>query len=316
MAQRILITGGSGFVGQWLSRSLLQQGWIVFAGTIEGPLSPQLLSQKEIGAIRWLPLDISSDDDIARAVEKSAPDRVVHLAGIASPPEANASPVRTFDINALGAMRLLHHLAASRNRNARVLVIGSAEEYGAQPGPGPVSETAPLWPLSTYASSKASQELIALQIFRSTGLQVICTRSFNHSGVGHGENYLLPALARRGSQLPRTGGALHIGNGSPVRDYLHVSDVVNAYALLLEKGTAGEVYNVSSGQGISVRELAERVLKRVGVTADISTDPALVRPIDVPFLVGDNSKLRKTTGWKPERTVDDIIGDLIHAASR
>jgi GDP-4-dehydro-6-deoxy-D-mannose reductase len=314
MSRRVLITGGSGFVGQWLSRVMLQQGWSVFAGTVEGPPSDGVLSQPQVNAVHWIPLDVTSDTDIARAVGKSAPEYVVHLAAIASPPEANASPVRAFEVNSLGAVRLLHALASAKSANVRVLVIGSAEQYGAQDGV--ISETAPLCPLGTYASSKAAQEIIALQIFRSMRLQVICTRSFNHSGLGHGEHYLLPALVRRARTLPRAGGTLQIGNGSPIRDYLHVADVVHAYVLLLEKGAPGEVYNVCSGVGISVRELAERVLSRLGITADISTDPALVRPMDLPRLVGDNRKLQRATSWKPERSIDDVIDDLIHAASR
>lgn len=293
---------------------MLSHGWSVFAGTIEGPPDDRVLSAKELGAIRWLHLNVSSEEDIGRALEKSAPDRVVHLAGIASPPEANASPLRTFDVNTLGAMRLLNQLATSRNSYARVLVIGSAEQYGAQDKT--LTEEAPLRPISAYASSKAAQELVALQISRRSGLHVICTRSFNHSGIGHGDNYLLPALVRRGRELPPTGGALHIGNGQPVRDYLHVEDVAEAYVQLLDKGVPGEVYNVCSGRGVTVRELAEKVLVRLGVAADVRTDPALVRPLDVPTLVGDNQKLREATGWTPRRTIDDIIDDLIHAATR
>jgi GDP-4-dehydro-6-deoxy-D-mannose reductase len=314
MPGRVLITGASGFVGQWLSRAMLESGWTVFAGTIDDAPASELLSAKQRAAIRWLHLNVASEDDVVRAVEESAPDRVVHLAGIASPLEANASPLRTFDVNALGAMRLLNHLASSASNNVRVLVVGSAEQYGVQDGQ--LSETDLLLPLSPYGSSKAAQELIALQISRRTGLQVVCTRSFNHSGLGHGETYLLPALVRRSRELPKTGGKLQIGNGSPIRDYLHVADVVDAYVLLLEKGVTGEVYNVCSGEGTTVRELAERVLARAGVAAEIMTDPTLVRPVDVPKLVGDNRKLRDLTGWKPRRSVDDIIDDLIHAAPR
>jgi GDP-4-dehydro-6-deoxy-D-mannose reductase len=314
MARRVLVTGGAGFVGQWLSRAMLEQGWSVFAGTVDGQPTAPVLSDAEKRAVCWVDLDVVSDESIRRAVTVSSPDWVVHLAGIAFAPEANASPVRAFEINALGAMRLLGALQGS---GARVLVVGSAEEYGAQHASAyPVGETAALRPLTAYASAKAAQELIALQMQRSTGLHVVCTRSFNHSGVGHGDRYLLPTLVRRVRELPRTGGILRIGNGEVIRDYTHVADVVDAYMLLLERAPAGEVYNVCSGTGLRVREIAARVLKRSGVTADISSDTALVRPIDVPILVGDNSKLRTATGWAPSRSIDDIIDDLIHAAPR
>lgn len=295
---------------------MLGHGFSVFGGTIDGPPRGTLLSEKESKAICWVPLDVLSDESIRKAIETSAPDRVVHLAGIAFAPEANAAPVRAFEINALGAMRLLSALAPAAGK-VRVLVVGSAEEYGAQEASAyPISETATLRPLTPYAVAKAAQELISLQSFRSAGMHVVCTRSFNHSGVGHGENYLLPTLVRRVARLPKSGGALRIGNGKVVRDYLHVADVVEAYMLLLEKGEAGEVYNVSSGQGTTVRELAERVLKRAGASAEISSDSVLLRPIDVPILIGDNTKLRQATGWTPKRTIDDIIDDLIHAAPR
>ena len=313
MSRRVLVTGGAGFVGQWLSRAMLERGWTVFAGTVDAAPPRTVLTDAEREAICWTQLDVTVDESIRRAVDLGQPDWVVHLAGIAFAPEANASPVRAFEINALGAMRLLGALQGS---SARVLVVGSAEEYGAQdPSAYPISESAALRPLTPYAAAKAAQELIALQIQRSTGLHVVCTRSFNHSGVGHGGRYLIPTLVRRVRELPRTGGTLRIGNGDVIRDYSHVADVVEAYLLLLERGTPGEVYNVCSGRGLRVREIAERVLKRSGVSAEISSDSALLRPIDVPILVGDNARLRAATGWKPTRTIDDIIDDLIHAAT-
>ena len=303
-------------MGQWLIRAMLERGWTVFAGTVEWPARAPLLTDQERAAVHWTMLDIRSDDEVTRAVEQSAPDDVVHLAGIAFAPEANASPIRAFDINALGAMRLLLKLQDSGAATTRILVVGSAEQYGQQEASAyPIAETAALRPLTPYAVAKASQEMMALQAFRANGQQVICTRSFNHSGVGHGESYLLPTLVRRVRGLA-PGAALTIGNGHVVRDYLHVADVIAAYLLLLERGTPGEVYNVCSGAGTTVRELAGRVLARAGVSAEITSEPSLVRPIDVPILVGDNTKLRSATGWSVTRPIDDIIDDLIHAAPR
>ena len=198
-----------------------------------------------------------------------------------------------------------------------VLVVGSAEQYGRHElNEMPLHEDVEQRPLTLYAASKLAQEVAALQAFRSDGLRVVCTRSFNHSGVGHGTQFLLPGLVARARTLPKSGGTLVIGNADTVRDFLHVSDVVDAYLSLCERGAVGEAYNVSSGEGATVRGVATAVLQRLGVTADIKTDPALTRPVDVPVLVGSNSKLRRATGWAPRRTRDDIIDELIHAATR
>jgi GDP-4-dehydro-6-deoxy-D-mannose reductase len=122
-------------------------------------------------------------------------------------------------------------------------------------------------------------------------------------------------MVARALALSGKGGRLTIGNGDTVRDFLHVEDVVEAYLALLQHGATGESYNVSSGEGVSVRALATRVLHRVGRTAEIVSDTSLARAVDVPIQVGSNLKLRRATGWSPRRTRDDIIDDLIHAAT-
>jgi GDP-4-dehydro-6-deoxy-D-mannose reductase len=296
---------------------MLDRGYAVFGGTIDQATGPAVLTASQRAAVQWLPMDTGSDDAVARALDASSPDYVVHLAAMAFPQDAAAAPTKAFDVNAFGVFRLLHRLAAVGARGTRVLVVGSAEQYGShEAGEYPLLESAAQVPATVYAASKAAQELMALQMARAEGMQVVCTRSFNHSGFGHGPQYLLPALVERGQGLRTSGGAMRLGNTTPVRDYLHVADVTAAYEALLDRGQAGEVYNVSSGKGNSVREIAERVLKRLGITAEISSDPALVRAHDWPMNVGNSAKLRAATGWVPQHTLDDIIDDLIHAKAR
>jgi len=316
-AKRILITGGSGFVGQWVCRHYLARGFAVFAGSAGQATGPAILTDEQRKSVEWLTLDTTIEGQIAAAVDRAAPDYVVHLAAMAFSPDSTDAPTKAFDVNALGAMRVLTSIAKAGSKQTRILIVGSAEQYGANSASvSPVPETVPLAPLTMYAATKATQELVALQFTRTHAMQVVCTRSFNHSGFGHGPRYLFPALVDRARQLPKKGGTLSMGNTTPVRDYSHVADVVAAYAALLERGTAGEVYNVSSGSGIAVGEIAERVLARMGTTAEITSDAGLTRPVDVPVLIGDNSKLRKATGWTPRYTVDDILDDLIHGKTR
>jgi GDP-4-dehydro-6-deoxy-D-mannose reductase len=315
----VLITGGGGFVGQWLARTLLEKGDdVTLAGLGSLADGPAVLSAEERAAVNWVRCDMVSQSDVDAMVDASRADTVIHLAGIAFQPDADRNPAKSYDINALGAARLLASLARGKEAGTidpSVLIVGSAMQYGSHPEREmPLTEAAEQRPLSVYAASKAAQEVVSLYAARATGLRVICTRSFNHSGVGHGESYLLPSLVRRVRGLARDASAiLPLGN-DVVRDYLHVRDVVTAYLALAERGISGEAYNVASGVGTSVRHLAELVLLRAGVRAEISPDASLVRSNDIAVLVGSAAKLHRDTGWVPTRTPTDIIDDLIHAA--
>ena len=320
MSTRALVTGGNGFVAQWAIRAMVERGWTVTAASHGEPSTAGVLSAEQASAVDWRPMDVTRQDEVAAAVDRARADVVLHLAGVSHVPDAARNPGYAYEVNTVGTVRLLAELRRHRaagTGDPRVLVIGSAEQYGRHEiNDMPLHESVVQQPLTLYAASKMAQEVAALQAFRSDGLRIVCTRSFNHSGRGHAPHFLLPALVARAMALPERGGVLAIGNGDTVRDFLHVTDVVTAYLALLEQGAVGEAYNVCSGEGVSVRGLAQRVLQRAGRTAEITTDPSLSRPVDVPVQVGNNSKLRRATGWTPSRTRDDIIDDLIHAATR
>ena len=320
MSRRALVTGGQGFVAQWAIRAMLARGWSVTSAGVHHGAEPTILSDDERQAVDWVTMDVTDGGQIAATVERAAPDVVLHLAAISHVPEAKRNPARAFEVNAVGTVRLLAELGAWRKAGEAdpiVLVIGSSEQYGRhERDEMPLQETAEQRPLTLYAASKTAQEVAALQAFRGEGLRVVCTRSFNHSGAGQASSFVLPGLVARALSASRQGGPLTLGNGDTVRDFLHVDDVVDAYLSLVDRGTPGEVYNVCSGEGVSIRSLAESVLQRIGVPADISSDPALTRPVDVPVQIGSNAKLRRATGWTPRRTREDIIDDLINAATR
>lgn len=319
-SRRALVTGAAGFVGQWLCRALVAAGWDVVGAGIAAQPPDGILTDDERRAVRWLLADIRNQADVARVVTYTRPDAVFHLAGVTFVPDAQGDPVLAHEINVLGAARLMHEIR-TRKRGGEidpvVLVIGSAEQYGVGEVGRQRVETDPQAPVTVYAASKAAQEIIALEAERSDGVRVIATRSFNHSGPGQAEHFLIPALVRR-ARAVRAGDERHlrIGNADTVRDFLHVRDVVRAYLLLIDRGVPGEVYNVCSGKGQRVRDLAERVLAAVGADAVVEVDPALVRRVEVPWLVGDSTKLRDATGWTPALSCDDIIADLINAPAR
>jgi GDP-4-dehydro-6-deoxy-D-mannose reductase len=318
---RTLITGAGGFVGQWLCRELLERGWPVTGAVLGDVIPTSVLSLDERRSIRWLSVDVRRGEEITRALDESRPELIFHLAGVSFVPAAGADPGGALEVNVVGAARLLGELrtrVAAGTLDPVVLIVGSGEQYGKHDAEEmPLGEGAEQRPMSVYAASKCAQEIVALESWRSGGVRVIATRSFNHSGAGQASNFLFPALVQRALGLRNAWRReLPIGNATPIRDYLHVGDVVRAYVALAERGEPGEVYNVASGEGVEVGTVAERVLALTGVDARLQVDPALVRPVDVPVLVGDSAKLRGATGWSPTRTLNDILGDLIRAASR
>lgn len=317
MTVRALVTGGGGFVGQWLARALLERGDAVWLAGLDASLPPGTLDDRARAAVPWLRLDVRSAEEVGAALDVARPDVVFHLAGLSYVPDAQDAPARAWDVNVLGAVRLLSAIATRRRAGAldpTVLVVGTAMQYGPHDAAElPLVEDAEQRPVTVYGATKAAQEIAALQAWRADGVRVICTRSFNHSGAGHAPSFLLPALVRRALDIRRGAErSLRLG-ADAVRDYLHVRDVVDAYLALAERGMPGEAYNVASGEGVSARDLAADVLLRVGARADISTDPALLRSVDVPALVGSYAKLHQATGWTPRHSRGEIIDDLIRS---
>ena len=214
------------------------------------------------------------------------------------------------ETNVVGTLNVLD--AARAAGAGRVLVIGSAEEYGLVDSPEPLTEDAPLRPFTPYGASKVGAGFLALQAFLGTGLETIRVRAFNHTGPGQPPRFMVPALAHRIAQTERDGGdTVAVGNLDPVREVNDVRDVVAAYRLLVLHGTPGDVYNVCSGVGVTVREVARRLLARATRPLELRVDPALARPADVPVLVGDPSKLIAATGWQPTHTLDDTLTDML-----
>lgn len=317
---RALVTGAAGFVGQWLCDALRRRGWEVYGARLDDELPPGALTADGRRAVHWLACDVTRLDDVRAGLDASRPDAVFHLAGVAFIPDASADPGRTLEINTVAAGRLLGEIGVRRAAGTIdpvVLVVGSGEQYGRHaPAEQPLGEGAEQRPLNPYAASKAAQEIVALATHRAAGVRVVATRAFNHSGPGQTARYLVPALVQRVTALHGVAGAtLPVGNTTTVRDFLHVADVVEAYVSLCERGDAGECYNVASGHGVDVATIAARVLALAGVDAKLLVDPALIRPVEVPMLVGDATKLRRATGWAPLRTLDTIIEDLIRATA-
>jgi GDP-4-dehydro-6-deoxy-D-mannose reductase len=169
-------------------------------------------------------------------------------------------------------------------------------------------------PSTAYAASKLGAELATRQAARCGGLQAIIARPFPHSGGGQDESFWIPARSKLLRFVQRSGGvAVPVGDLTAVRDFLHVDDVAEAYALLLQRGIPGEVYNIASGRAVTLDEIHTRLEQVLGISPKREVDASQVRREARPYLVGDAAKLRAATGWSPRRSLDDILRDVLDA---
>jgi GDP-4-dehydro-6-deoxy-D-mannose reductase len=315
---KVLVTGGDGFVGRWLIRRLLDDGREVYGAVrpvVGGAHPNDGLTDDERAAVRWLPLELTDPESVRKCVDLPY-DVVVHLAGVASGAEAARDPGHAWMVNAAGTARVAAVLAEARRagRGDTMLVYAStAEVYGAG-AHAPRTETDPPAPCSPYAASKLGGETAALEAWRRTGLRVVVARAFSHTGAGQDVRFVVPAFAQRLRFAKKIGApVVKVGNLEPVREFLHVKDVVDAYARLMVKGEPGEIYNVASGQGVTLEDLLFKLADMVGVRPIPEVDPDLMRAADIPHLVGDASKLRRATGWTPRIPLDQILKDVLDA---
>lgn len=256
-------------------------------------------------------LDILDAPALLERFRKVSPDVVYHLAGAADVGGSFDTPQITFRANAEGTLNVLW--AAREASVQRVLSVGSADVYGkVTPDELPLTESSELRPTSPYAASKVAAEAVARQAHLGFGQHVVCVRPFNHLGPGQSTRFVAPALAERIARNEREGRhRLTVGNLSSRRDFTDVRDVVRAYRMLMDTGVPGEIYNVCSGSDIAVRDLAESLIALSTVDQELVPDPDLQRPVDIPVLRGDGSRLRARTGWEPRIPLQQTLADLL-----
>lgn len=289
---RTFVTGASGFVGMWLTRHLEACGDEVF------PLRDEF--------------DIADEQAVGREGARAAPDVIYHLAGLTHVGRSWEAPAETFRVNALGTLVLLE-VARKLVPRPRVILVSSAEVYG-NAAAVPLGEDTPLRPVTPYAASKAAAEYVGLQAFLGRGLEVVRVRPFNHVGPGQGDSFVVSALARRVVEAERAGsGEVRVGDLTPARDFTDVRDVVRAYRLLAELGAGGEVYNVCSGVAVPISKVFAEIVALADRPLAPVEDPQLMRPVDLPVLVGDGSRLAALTGWKPEIPLRQTLVDVLRA---
>ena len=307
---RALITGISGFVGSHLAEYLLGHTDWHAAGTVYGP-------EENIEHLRdkleLYPAELSELETVISILKQARPDYIFHLAAQPLVSLSRRDPWGTLAINIRLQLNILEAVARLGS-GARILVVGSSEEYGlVRPDELPVKETNPLRPTSPYAVSKVAQDMLGLQYHLSHQLYTVRVRSFNHIGPRQRLGFVASDFA---SQIAEAEAGLRepviqVGNLEPQRDFSDVRDVVRGYHLLTTQGEPGEVYNLGSEQAHSVGEMLDTLLALSEVPITIIQDPERVRPTDVPVIVGDCTKIREQTGWRPEIPFEQSLQDVL-----
>jgi GDP-4-dehydro-6-deoxy-D-mannose reductase len=312
---RVLVTGAGGFVGRHLVRELHDSGYdIIATDVVDAPENSGADRYPE--RVTFRRLDLREMDDVRAVFADFALEAVFHLAAQSSAARSFEDPRETLETNIFGTFNLLEAVRESTGETPpRFLSVGSCEEYGRRtPGEMPLTERSPVEPVSPYAVSKAAQSMLVLQYHSAYGIECMVTRSFSHTGPGQTVRFVLPAFAKQCAAIKAglSKPLIKVGNLEVTRDFLDVRDVVRAYRLLVEKGRAGTAYNICRGEGLDLGDALRMLEGMTGRAVETETDPSLLRPVDVPMLIGDSGKLREQTGWAPsisnERMLEDLFG--------
>ncbi len=308
---KALITGVTGFVGSHLADLLLSKGYEVY-GTYRWR-SPMENVEHLKDKIKLIDTDIRDAHNVEKTIKTVGPDEIYHLAAQSFVPSSWEAPQETLTTNIIGTVNILEGIRIA-NKEIKLQVAGSSEEYGlVKADELPIKEGNPLRPLSPYGVSKVAADKLACQYHYSYGLKTVVTRAFNHSGPRRGDVFVDSNFAKQIVMIEkkRTKPVMYVGNLTAQRDFTDVRDIVVAYHLALQKCDFGEVYNICSEKTRTMQDVLDMLLTLTNAKIEVKQDTKRMRPSDVQILLGDCSKFRKKTGWKPtipyEKTLEDTL---------
>lgn len=310
---RVLVFGATGFAGRYLVDELLRRGCDVVGAARRLDAPPDVRHPIALQGIAMHPCDVTDPGEVRAVLDESHPDAVVLLSGVASPPLANRDPRQAYAVHAMGAVNVLEAVAAA-GRSIRVLVVTSSEAYGSSGVHGsPLDEDAALRPTTIYAASKAAADLAAGAFASAKGVDVIRVRPFNHTGPGQRADFVCPDFAGQVVAIAagRRAPVIEVGNLEVSRDFLDVRDVVRGYAAALERGRSGEIYNLCSGHGITIRSILDDLCALAGIRPEIRVVPGRYRPAEVPAYWGSGTRAAAVLGWVPAIPWRLTLADLL-----
>lgn len=309
---KILITGCSGFVGYYFMKHLVGMDKKINVLGIDFKVPEFDFNLNNVG-FTYSNINLMNGIDVYDVLSKFSPDYILHLASFSSVGLSWKSPIECFHNNTNIILYLLEAVRKAQ-LNCRILSIGSSEEYGNVKAEAiPLTEESLLDPVSPYAVARVSQELLSKVYIDGYGLDIIMTRSFNHIGPKQNNHFVIPSFAHQMAKIKHSGtgkGVLTVGNIDIIRDFLDVRDVVEAYSMLLEEGVNGEVYNVCSGEGHSLKGIIQIMAEAIGIKVKIIVDNKLIRPQDNMIIVGSNDKILQGIGWKRKIGLEESLRDI------
>lgn len=315
---RVLITGGTGFLGSFTAHRRVAAGDQVWVTRFEGVSGVYY----ETPGATVIPCDVNLREQMEQAIAQSKPDVVFHYAAQTFIGESWSDPAYTLRTNTVGTANLLEILH-KRGDNPVVVIACSSAEYGEIAARGtPVKETDALLPLSPYGLSKLDQDMLGYLYFRTYGMHVIRARIFNTIGPGKQGDFMADfcqqiAAMEMGEAKP----VLRTGNLNSLRDLNDVRDTVAGLDLLARHGVAGEPYNICSGKILRIADVVELLVRSANCAITMEQESIRLRPYEENIIWGDNRKLVETTGWSPTVSLQQSVSDTLefwrqHAAAR
>lgn|SRR3989344_1505338 len=307
---KALVTGIAGFAGSHLTELLLKKGISVYGYFHPDHLSNNLNHLKS--RIHLEACDLQEAKSLLKSVKTINPDYVFHLAAFSSPAQSFKDPYNTFKNNVMGELNLLEALVLLKSK-AKILIIGSADEYGnIDKSNLPADEQTPLAPISPYAVSKVTQDMLGLQFYLHHKLNIVRVRPFNHIGPRQSTAFVVPSFAAQIAALEKKGGGtIKVGSLNNRRDFTDVRDMVRAYSLALSKGISGEVYNIGSGKAVKIGDILTMMIKLSLAKITIEIDKSRLHAQDIKTIYCDFSKFKRQTGWQPEIPLLKTLSDTI-----
>lgn len=309
-AQRVLITGISGFAGSHLADLLVAENYQV-TGIVRKSQNPNIAHLEK--KILLIQADISRKDEVTKILKETKPDVIFHLAAYSVPRLSFNAVWETFEANVKPETNILKSIVEIGIK-PKLIIVGSSEEYGlVSKNMLPISEGTTLSPSSPYAVSKVAQDFLGYVYFKAYDLPIIRLRPFNHIGPRQDESIATSSFAAQiarieiGKKPPK----IIVGNLKARRDFTDVRDIVRAYLLAAQKAKVGEVYNIGSGQSYSLEEILGMLISLAKIKVKVEVDSRLLRPADIPKMVCDARKFQKDTGWKRKYSIKETLKDIL-----